>query len=179
MKPPAGRCYWAVAPFSPGPPFRLYAGEGSAPREVERVSQIVAAARKGMSEFVLLTPVKARPVLVLTDVLEPYDEVLALRLLRLEKLEADEQRRVREQDDPSLFHLAPDSFPGLHLDNAAIVTALLRLPMAALDTSSELGALNENELRVVHERVVLSHGLNLEMLVLQRARELLERLKRS
>lgn len=143
------------------------------------VGQITAAAQKGMSEFVLLTPVKARPVLVLTDVLEPYDEVLALGLHRLEQMGPDERQRTRDHDDPSLFHLAPDSFPGLPVENAAIVTALLRLPVTALDTSSELGTLNENELRVVHERLVKAHGLNLEMLVLQRASDLLDRLKRN
>lgn len=130
-----------------------------------------------MSEFVLLTPVKARPVLVVTDVLQPHDEVLALRLHRLEKLASDEAERVRNHDDPALFHLAPHSFPGLPVENAAIVTGLLRLPVAAIDTSTELGNLNENELRVVHERLARAHGLNLEMLVLEKARELLKRLK--
>lgn len=130
-----------------------------------------------MSEFVLLTHVKARPVLVVTDVLQPHDEVLALRLHRIEELAGDEAERVRNHDDPALFHLSPSSFPGLPVENAAIVTALLRLPAAAIDTSVELGTLNENELRVVHERLARAHGLNLEMQVLEKARELLERLK--
>lgn len=177
MKPPAGRCYWAVAPFSPRPPFRLYAGEASPPREVRSAAQITAAAQKGMSEFVLLTPVKARPVLVVTDALAPYEEVLALRLQRLEKMGPTESGRVREHGDPSLFYLAPSSFPGLPVENAAIVSALLRLPVTALDTSRELGALNHDELRAVHERLARAHGLNLERLVLQRARELIDRLK--
>lgn len=130
-----------------------------------------------MSEFTVLTPVKARPVLVVTDVLDPHDEVLALRLQRLEKLTPADAQRVRAFEDEALFHLAPESFPGLPVENAAIVTALLRLPIEAIDTSVELGTLNENELRVLHERIVRAHGLNLEMLVIDRARELLERLK--
>lgn len=129
-----------------------------------------------MSEFVLLMPVKARPVLVVTEVLQPHDEVLALRLTRLEKMPDEDAARVRSREDPALFHLAPDSFPGLPVENAAIVTALLRLPAAAIDTTTELGTLNDNELRVVHERLARAHGLNLEMLVLEKARELLERL---
>lgn len=129
-----------------------------------------------MSEFTMLTPVKARPVLVISGVLAPYEEVLALRLQRLEKLDADEADQVRRHEDAALFHLPPSSFSGLPVENAAIMTALLRLPIQALDTSTELGALNENELRVVHERVVRAHNLNLEMLVIEKARELLERL---
>lgn len=130
-----------------------------------------------MSEFTLLTPIKARPVLVVTEVLDPYDEVLALRLQRLEKLVPEDAERVRSLEDEGLFHLSPQAFPGLPAENAAIVSALLRLPIEAIDTSMELGTLNENELRVVHERLVRSHGLNLEMLVIDKARELLERLK--
>lgn len=177
MNPPRGRCYWAVAPFSPRPPFRLYAGEAAAPREVGSPAAITAAARKGVSEFTLLTPVKARPVLVVTDVLAPHDEVLALRLRRLEKLATEDAERVRRFEDEGLFHLSPSSFPGLSTENAAIVTALMRLPIAAVDTSAELGTLNENELRVIHERIARAHGLNLEMLVIEKAHELLERLK--
>ena len=130
-----------------------------------------------MSEFTLLTPIKARPVLVLTEVLDPHDEVLALRLQRLEKLPPADAERIRRFEDEAFFHLLPESFPGLPVENAAIVTALMRLPIDAIDTSTELGNLNQNELRVVHERVVRAHGLNLEMLVIEKARELLERLK--
>jgi hypothetical protein len=44
------------------------------------VEPFTAAARKGASEFALLVPVKARPVLVITEVLPEHEEVLALRL---------------------------------------------------------------------------------------------------
>jgi len=88
---------------------RKRAGVDSPPRDVRTAGAIAGAAQKGLSEFVLLTPVKARPVLVITDVLDPYDEVLALRLQRLEKLEVEASRRVREHADELLFHLAPRS----------------------------------------------------------------------
>lgn len=166
-----------MAPFSPRPPFRLYAGEEQPPREVDTAS-IVSAAKRGASEFVVLSPVKARPVLVLTEVIQPSDEVLALRLQRLEKLgDSKAQKRVREHADDLLFYLQPHHFPGLPVENAAIVSGLLRLPIAAVDTRAELGSLNENELRVVHERIAASHGLRLDMLVLEQARRLLERVR--
>lgn len=171
--PPLGHCYWAVAPYSPKPPFRLY-GEGMEPKDVGSPEPFVDAARKGMSEFVVLTPVKARLVLVITQILPEHDEVLALRLRRLEKLSSDAVRTlVRGGEDPALFHLRPDRFPGLPVENAAIVTSLLRLPVEALDRRDSLGALDENELRVLHERVARTHALKLDMLIFKRAQALI------
>ncbi len=170
--PPLGHCYWAVAPYSPRPPFRLY-GEAIAPKDISSPEPFVDAARKGMSEFVVLTPVKARPVLVITPVLRDYDEVLALRLRRFEKLSSDTVRQqVREEKDPALFPLRPERFPGLPVENAAIVTSLLRLPVEALDRRESLGTLDESELRTLHARVVRAHDLKLDTLILERAQEL-------
>ncbi len=174
MEPPQGHCYWAVAPFAPTAPFRIYQ-EGAAPREVASPEPFTAAVRKGMSEFVLLMPVKARPVLVITGVLPEHDEVLALRLRRLEKLSSDAARQiVRDGGDEALFYLRPESFAGLPVENAAIVTSLLRLPTSALDRRASLGSLNENELRVVHERVARAHELKLDVMIVERARQLLD-----
>lgn len=179
MPPPFGHCYWALAPFAPAPPFRIYQ-EGAAPKPVDSVESFTAAARKGASEFALLVPVKARPVLVITDVLPEHDEVLALRLRRLEKLASETEReRVREDSNPGLFHLEPDRFPGLPVENAVIVSSLLRLPAAALDRRTSLGALDDNELRVLHERVARVHRLRLDMLVLERAQALVQRAQRK
>ena len=159
---PLGHCYSAVAPFAPAPPFRLYQ-QGAEPRDVASSEAFTEAARKGMSEFVMLTPVKARPILVITGVLAEHDEVLALRLRRLEKLASDSTREtVRAGKDQGLFYLRSEAFPGLPVENAAIVTSLLRLPIGALDRRTSLGALNENELRVLHERVARAHELRLD-----------------
>ena len=179
MQPPLGHCYWALAPFAPAPPFRIYQ-EGAPPKPVDSPEPFTEAARRGMSEFALLTPVKARPVLVITAILPEHDEVLALRLRRFEKLTSDADRdRVRKGSDPGLFHLKPDCFPGLPVENAAIVSSLLRLPAAALDRRTSLGALDDNELRVLHERVARVHELRLDMLILERAQALIESARRK
>jgi hypothetical protein len=70
--------------------------------------------------------------------------------------------------------LRPESFPGLPVENAAIVTSLLRLPVSALDRRVSLGSLNENELRVLHERLARAHELKLDSMIVERARRLLE-----
>lgn len=145
-----------------------------APKTVSSPDPFVDAARKAMSEFVVLVPVKARPVLVITPALGDYDEVLALRLRRLEKLSTDAARQqVREGGDPALFALQAERFPGLPVENAAIVTSLLRLPLDALDRRESLGSLDESGLRTVHAHLARTHGLKLDTLILERAQQLL------
>jgi hypothetical protein len=145
-----------------------------APKDVGSPEPFVDAAQKGMSEFVLLTPVKARPVLVITPVLPDHEEVLALRLRKLEKLSSEAARQqVRDSEDPALFHLPVERFPDLPVENAAIVTSLLRLPVEALDRRRSLGALDEHGLRALHERVVRAHALKLDVLILERAQALI------
>jgi len=78
-----------------------------------------------------------------------------------------------------LFHLKPDRFEGLPVENAAIVSSLLRLPAAALDRRTSLGGLDDNELRALHERVARAHRLRLDNLVLERAQSLLQRAQRK
>jgi hypothetical protein len=138
---------------------------------------VTAARTAGDPQFDAIVAVKARPILVLTEILQPFDEVLALRLRTFDKLTAPEQKRVREHEDDGLFHLAPARFSKLPKENAAIVTALLRLPVSAIDTSEEHGALNDNELRAVHERVARAHGLKLDLLALAQAQRLIDRLR--
>lgn len=179
MPAPLGHCYWALAPFAPAPPFRIYQ-EGAPPRSVDSPEPFTEAARKGASEFALLTPVKARPVLVITEVLPEYQEVAALRLRRFEKLGSEaERQRVREGSDPGLFHLPPERFGGLPVENAAIVSSLLRLPVAALDRRSSLGSLGDNDLRDLHERVAVAHKPKLDNLILERAQALIDRARQS
>ena len=130
---------------------------------------------KGGANSTLLTPVKTRPVLVISGVLPEYEEAIALRLRRLEKMSSDAARElVRAGNDEALFYLRPKSFQGLPVENAAIVTSLLRLPISAVDRRLSLGSLNENELRVLHERVARAHELKLDVMIIERARRLLE-----
>jgi hypothetical protein len=162
---PAGAVVWAVVPFVPEAPFRLYAGEDHPPVEVPEVGKLIAPARKGSdSEFTFLVPGKARPLLVVSDRLDPrLGELIGLHLLRLSALSPKEREIVRSQDDPGLYHLDPGRFD-LPEENAAIVAALVRVHRSAVDLEP-VGRLGRDELRVVHERLATYYGLDLRELV--------------
>lgn len=173
LGPPLGRVYRAVAPFAPEPPYRLYAGVDHEPITVPDTARLV---RSG-EEVTTLVTVKPRPVLVITEPSFRYNEVLVLRLWRFGRLTVEEQRSVREGEAEDLFHLRPESSPGLEEENAARISSSLRLPLSAIDLKEPLGSVNENELRVIHERLVRIHDLDLRNLILAKARELIEDLR--
>jgi hypothetical protein len=131
-------------------------------------------AHVGDEQLTLLIPIKVRPVLVVTGPSSPYNDVLALRMRRFSALDPAEQEVVRDGRAEDLFYLRPESFAELQEENAVMITSVLRLPLTAIDTSRPLGALNENELRVVHERIARAHGLDLRNLILQQAEKLVK-----
>ena len=149
LEVPLGRVYRAVAPFAPEPPYRLYAGPDD-PVEVPDTAGLVGAGE----EVTALVTVKPRPILVITEPSFRYNEVLALRLWPFGKLTVEEQGAVREGETEDLFHLRPESFKGLEQESAARIGSSLRLPLSAIDLSRPLSSINENELRVIHERLV-------------------------
>jgi hypothetical protein len=170
---PLGRVYRAVAPLAPEPPYRLYAGVGHEPVSVPDTSSLVGVGE----EVTALVTVNPRPVLVITEPSFRYSEVLALRLWRFGRLTAEEQKAVRDGQTEDLFHLRPESFNGLEEENAARISSSLRLPLSAIDMAKPLGSVNENELRVIHERLVRMHDLDLRNLILGKARDLIETLR--
>lgn len=172
----AGSVRWAVIPFAPAQPFRLYAGAGSDPIVVPDADTLIRAAQRGGdAELSYIVSGKARPVLLLSDPpAAHHPEVTALRLLRLGKLLPDEQRRVREHEDELLFHLAPDRFD-LPEENAAIVSAIVRVHVDAIGDGPDLGRLDDDEARLLGERITRFYGFDLRGLLDRRIRELAAR----
>ena len=173
----AGSVRWAVVPYAPSPPFRLYAGPDHAPIVVNDVDSFIAAVRKqgGDAEHTYLVSGKARPVLVLNEPPSSYhQEVTALRLLRLSRLTSTEQAHVRRQADELLFYLPPDRFD-LPEENAAIVSALVRVHIGSIESRPALGRLNENEMRVLGERIIRFYQFDTRLLVEKRIKELAAR----
>ena len=174
----AGAVIWAVVPFVPEAPFRLYAGHDRAPVEVAEATKLIAAARKGSdAEFTFLVPGKARPILVVSDQLDPrLEELLALRLVRLSALTPKEREVVRSGAEPGLYPLDPARFD-LPDENAAMVAALVRVHRSAIDTEP-VGRLDPAGLRAVHERLASYYGLDLRGLVQVELKRLAEAQRR-
>lgn len=173
----AGSVRWAVVPYAPRPPFRLYAGEKHPPLVVEQAETIIASARQagGEAELTYLVPAKTRPVLILSDTPSSDDgEVAALRLLRLSRLSGDEQERVRRQEDELLFHLALDRFD-LPEESAVMVSALVRVHLEAVDAGPPLGLLDDAESRILGDRIIRFYQLDARLVVERRLRELARR----
>jgi len=172
----AGSVRWAVVPYAPRPPFRLYAGEGHPPIVVERAETIIASARQagGEAELTYLVPAKTRPVLILSETPSEYGEVAALRLLRLSKLSDDKQERVRRQEDELLFHLPLDRFD-LPEESAVMVSALVRVHVDVVDPGPPLGLIDDTESRILGDRIIRFYQLDARLVVERRLRELARR----
>jgi hypothetical protein len=169
----AGEAYWAVVPYTPRAPFQVYVTDAT-PIAFPSAQQIVDGLRKGGdAEFKFVVRAKARPILLLSDRSDPRTgDLFGLRLLRLDKLSAGEQRDVREQREPQLFHLRSDRFSGLAEESAAMVTAPIRVHETALDTREVLGRLDRDELRALTERFVDYWQFDLRRVLIAKLREL-------
>lgn len=175
----AGSIRWAVVPFTPRPPFRIYAGAEHPPFEIATADEVAAAARRpgGEAAFTFLVPAKARPVLVLNDPpREHHREVIAMRLLRLSKLEPSEQEEVRAGRDELLLHLPPERFD-LPEENAVMVSAIVRLHVDAVEAAPPAGMLSDHELRVLADRLIRYLRLDTQLLIERRLRQLADALE--
>jgi len=173
----AGTVRWAIVPYAPRPPFRLYAGTRHDPIRIDDADTIIAAAKRegGDAELTYLVPGKARPVLILNEPPSAHHrEITALRLLRLSKLGPDERQAVRQGKEELLFYLSPDRFQ-LPEENAAMVSALGRLHVEALASGPPLGALDDSEMRVLGERIIRFYGFDTRLLLERYVRELARR----
>lgn len=171
-----GEVYWAVVPYTPQAPFRVFVKD-KPPVEVLAAKTIIDGLRKGGdAEFRFVVEAKARPVLLLSDRVDPQTgDLFGLRLVRLSTLDEDEAQQVREQRQPGLFHLKPERFPDLEEESAAMISAPIRLHETAVDTTQPLGRLDQNEMRVLGERFVSYWELDLHQLLIGKIRELLRK----
>lgn len=180
MSPAAGEVYWAVVPDTPRAPFQVFVKDGP-PVEVGEAETIVEGLRKGEgAELRFVVDAKARPILLLSDRVDPHTgDLFGLRLIPLEALDEEEAGLVRDQRQPSLFHLKPERFPGLAEESAAIVSAPIRVHETAVDFDQALGRLDQNEMRVLAERFVTYWQLDLHQLLVAKIRELLKKRESS
>jgi hypothetical protein len=170
-----GEVYWAVVPSTPQAPFNVHVKD-KPPVEVPAAKTIIDGLRDGGAELRFVVEAKARPVLLLSDRVDPQTgDLFGLRLARLSTLDEDEAQQVRDQRQPGLFHLKPERFPDLEEESAAMISAPIRLHETAVDTTSPLGRLDQNEMRVLSERFVSYWELDLHQLLIGKIRELLRK----
>lgn len=105
-------------------------------------------------------------------------EIAALRMVRLETLTDSEQESIRRRREPSLFHL-PVKRPkyGLGKEMALDLNALVRIHRSAF-LPRAVGRLDDNEMRVIGERLAEHLDIDLEPLIAAKAEERLDVLTR-
>lgn len=171
-----GEAYWAVVPYTPQAPFQIFVKD-KPPVEVPDAKTIVSGLKRGGdAELRFVVEAKARPVLLLSDHVDPRTgDLFGLRLIRLDKLDDDEAQQVREQREAGLFHLKPERFPQLEEESAAMISAPIRIHQSAVDSGAPLGRLDQNEMRVLAERFVTYWQFDLHQLLIGKIRELLRK----
>lgn len=176
MSPAPGEAYWAVLPSTPRAPFQVFVKD-KPPVEVPEAKTIVDGLRRGDgAELRFVVEAKARPILLLSDHVDPLTgDLFGLRLVRLASLDGDEAQHVREQREPGLFHLKGERFLGLEDESAAMISAPIRVHQSAVDFGSSLGRLDQNEMRVLAERFVNYWQFDLNQLLIGKIRELLRK----
>lgn len=175
-----GEVYWAVVPYTPQAPFNVFVKDRP-PVEVPAARTIIDGLRKGGdAEFRFVVEAKARPVLLLSDRVDPRTgDLFGLRLVRLSALDEGEAQQIRDQRRPGLFHLKPERFPDLEEESAAMISAPIRLHETAVDSGKPLGRLDRNEMRVLSERFVSYWEFDLNQLLIGKIRELLRKRESS
>lgn len=172
---------WAVAPYVPEAPFRIWLGDGEPVAQIPDARTYARQARhQGLeAEQTFLVPGKLRPVVLLQD--RPrgvLPEVAALRMVRLEALTQLQKESIRSGGEPSLLHLALDrSKYGLGKEMAVDLNALVRIHATAF-LPEAVGRLDDNELRVLGQRLVEHLDIDLESLIAERVEQRLDELTR-
>lgn len=173
-----GAIVWAVAPYAPAAPFRLWGGDRQPAATIATAGELAhqVAARGLDAEQTFLTVGKLRPVVILQErPRRALPEYAALRIVRLEKLTEAQRQAVRAQSEPSLFYLGAAPRYGLAKEGAIDVNALVRIHESAI-AGRPVGRLDDQELRTLGERLVEHLDIDLTALVEREARALLERL---
>jgi hypothetical protein len=176
-----GAIVWALVAYVPQAPFQIWLGE-DAPSGT--ISDAVAFAhqvrRQGLDpEQAFIVQGKLRPVLLLQDrPRKVLKEIVALRMVRLEKLAPDQRERIRKHEEPSLFYLpaAPRKY-GLSKEVAIDLNALVRVHASAI-LPKTVGRLDDVELRTLGQRLVEHLEIDLEPLLARLVEQRLEMLTR-
>ena len=163
-----GAIVWAVVPYVPQAPFRLWLGDGQPVATTPDATTYARQVRGGGldAEQTFLVEGKLRTVVLLQDRrARRLPEIVALRMIRLEALDRDRREAIRRHREPSLFHLPvrPAKY-GLSKEMAIDLNALVRVHASAM-LPRAVGALDDGEMRVIGQRLAEHLDIDLEPLI--------------
>jgi hypothetical protein len=173
---------WAVVACVPDAPPQLWNGVGIEPVTMPDATTFAQRVRQGQLRPVqtVLVHAKLRPVLLLQE--RPrgvLPELIALGMVGLEALSTGERDSIREQLEPSLFHLpVRQGKYGLSREMAVDLNALVRIHASAM-IPQPVGHLDDNEMRVIGERLIQHLDIDLEPLVTRLVEERLTQLNQQ
>lgn len=174
-----GAIVWAVVTSVPEVPLRRWQGACTDPAAMPDATTFARRVRDGelTAEQTILVDAKLRPIVLLQErprgVLE---ELVGLRMVCLEALSDCQQARIRDQREPSLFHLPIRRGKyGLGREMAVDLNALVRIHTSAM-IPRPVGRLDANEMRVIGERLLQHLDVDLEPLVARLVEERLAHL---
>lgn len=172
-----GAIVWAVAPYVPQTPFRIWGGAEQPVASIASATELAQhVLRRGLdAEQTFLVGGKLRPVVVLQErPRRTLPEYAALRIVRLEELSETRRASVRAQAEPSLYYLPADRQKyGMAKEGAVDLNSLVRIHETAI-AGRPIGRLDDREQRVIGERLVDHLDIDLTASVERKARELLE-----
>lgn len=173
-----GAVLWAFTAFQPEAPFELVDANGN-DRLYTDAPAVARAIKDGELAYVprFKVATKLRPLVILQD--RPrgvMPEYAALKLTRFTKLGAGDRQRVRDRQEPALFHLPLNKGKyGLSQENAIDLNSLVRIHQSAIVTSP-VGRLDENEIDVLGRRLARFLDIDLEPAIREGVIERWERL---
>ena len=174
-----GAIVWAIAPYAPTAPFRIWGGPDQPVAVVETATDLARMAlERGLDpEQTFLTAGKLRPVVILQDrPRRALPEYAALRIVRLEGLPRAGQEAIRAGREPSLFYLkAGRAKYGMTKEGAIDLNSLLRIHESAI-AGRPIGRLDADEMRAVGESLAQHLDIDLTLLVERKIRERMARL---
>lgn len=172
-----GTVAWGTVTTVCRTPLRRWNGEESAVETMDPVSLARQLCHGEHDACTLLVEASLRPVVLLQD--RPQGvlgDAVALAVVSLAALSPGQLDSVRNQREPSLFHLPRRTAKyGLGQEMAVDLNGLLRIGCEAL-LPRAVGRLDDNEMRVIGERLVAHLDIDLEPIVAQQVEERLQQL---
>lgn len=170
-----GAVAWAAVASVCQGPLRRWLGDEVSAETIDSVGLARQLRASDRDSCTLLVDASLRPVVLVQD--RPrgvLGDTLALAIVPLGGLSENQRADVREQREPSLFHLParPGKY-GFTDEMAVDLNGLLRIGCEAL-LPRTVGNLDDNEMRVIGERLVAHLDIDLEPVI---AREVEERLQ--